>query len=292
MDDLVRELNVLRLDCNHSRIGDGGDGQSQENERQLVDTIERYARTVLSITWDQEMVITNDEFKTKNSEAVMNSIIYLLDGIGQLCDELDTNGHCDQQLSSDRPFQDNTKCVGLGVTDYTAVKTLLGIDICECLLWRKAALLYAFCNSKLNAGIKFVDNTVVVEDNSDLRDEETRHKLLQYLIDGIQWFRQFLSQRQPFEVNSGAEMVPMTSSESLLTNNIFSDNHLLSLMYLSEMCVWYHNYSNHWRLYLYTGFDVEEWAKYCLRLYINSVDNHFNTIGWNCDKAKQLLTLF
>jgi len=278
MDELAKELNVLRIDCNQNKCN------SDQNERQLVDTIERYAKAVLSITWDQELVITSDEFKTKNSEKVMNSIVYLLDGIRQLCDEV---GDSPQTRDEERSQPLVT------ANDFRSVKTVLGTDISECLLWRKAGLLYAFCNCRLNGGLKLVNNCLQIEDSSELADEEVRHKLLQYLIEGMQWFRLFLSQRQPFEVTiKGTEDVLLNTSESLIANNIFSDNHLLSLMYLSEMCVWYQKYSNHWRLYLFTGFDVEECAKHCLNLYVNCVDNHFKDLGWNCEKAKQLLTLF
>ena len=135
MDDLVQELNVLRIDCNQNKAN------CDHNNRQLVETIERYAKTVLSITWDQELVITSDDFKTMNSEKVMTSIQYLLDGIRQLCHELDESG------AEDKTLEHN---------DYQSVRSLLGIDFAECLLWRKAGLLYAFCNCKLNGGLKLV----------------------------------------------------------------------------------------------------------------------------------------
>ena len=272
MDELVKELNVLKIDCNQNK------SDCDETSRQLVETIKKYGKTVLSITWDQELVITSDDFRTENSEKVMNSIQYLLDGIRQLCDELDDNRRTDQTVD---------------VNDYQSVRSLLGTDFVECLLWRKAGLLYAFCNCKLSSGLKLTTDSVLIEDNKQLSDEEVRHKILQHLIDGIQWFRLFLSQRKSFdEVMAGAGDQPLTTSESLIAHNIFSDNHLLSLMYLSEMCFWYQKYSNHWRLYLHTnGFDVEECAKRCLKLYINGVENHFKPFGWNCDKAIQLLNL-
>ena len=274
MDELVNELNVLRIGCNQSKTN------RDQKSRQLVETIEKYAKTVLSITWDQELVITSDDFRTENSEKVLNSILYLLDGIKQLCDELDEN---------------RSQSV-VDINDYTSVKTLLGIDFVECLLWRKSGLLYAFCNCKLNTGLKLIDSSFVIDEevvSNRLVDDEVRHKLLQYLIDGIQWFRLFLSQRQPFnELTVGAEDLVLNTSESLIANNIFSDNHLLSLMYLSEMCFWYKIYSNNWRLYLHTDFDAEECAKCCLKLYINAVENNFKLFGWNCDKAIQMLNTF
>lgn len=273
MDELVKELNVLKIDCNQNKTN------CDQNSRQLVDTIEKYAKTVLSITWDQELVITSDEFRTENSEKVMNSIQYLLDGIKQLCDELDDNRRSDQTLD---------------LNDYQSVRRLLSNDFAECLLWRKAGLLYAFCNCKLNGCLKLSSDSFQIEDNNQLSDEEFRHKVLQYLIEGIQWYRLFLSQRQPFDdiLSRDGEEEAMKTSEALISNNIFSDNHLLSLMYLSEMCFWYQKYSNHWRLYLHTsGFDVELCAKRCLKLYINAVENHFRPFGWNCDKAIQLLHL-
>lgn len=271
MDDLVQELDVLKIDCNQNKA------DCEQNNRQLVATIEKYAKTVLSITWDQELVITSDDFRTQNSEKVMTSIQFLLDGIRQLCQELDESPANDQILDHN---------------GYQSVRSLLGVDFAECLLWRKAGLLYAFCNCKLNSGLKLNADSVLIEDSDQLSDE-LKHKLLQYLIDGIQWFRHFLSQRQSFDdVLSTPTDQSLNSSEALIAHNIFSDNHLLSLMYLSEMCFWYQKYSNHWRLYLHTnGFDVEECAKRCLNLYINAVENHFKSLGWNCDKAKQLLHL-
>jgi len=264
MDELIKELNSMKINCNKSK------SNSDQNES-TIKSIETYAKTVLSVTWTHETRITNDSFKSETSEQDLQTIIYLLDGIKDLCHELN-----DVKTSNDK-------------NDYDCVKSLLGIDFVECLLWRKGALLYAYCNCKLNDDKDLLNDQEIVAGNDELADEEARHKMLTHLIDGIQWFRLFLSQRQSMDDLLTDEKV--SSTQSLIANKIFSDNHLLSMMYLSEMCYWYEKYSNKWQLYVHTDFDVREYAKRYLTIYVNAVENCFKSFGWNCDKAKQLLTL-
>jgi hypothetical protein len=259
MDQLIEELNSLKINCNKS------ESNSDRNET-TIKAIESFAKTVLSETWTHEIHITEDSFRSQSSEEVLITIIYLLDGIKQLCHEFNNKTTVDNNY------------------DYNCVKTLLGIDFAECLLWRKGALLYAYCNCKLN-------NEELVQQNDDLFDEDMKHKLLSYLIEGIQWFRLLLRQRQPIDDLLIDDKIDITTTQSLIEKNIFSDNHLLSMMYLSEMCFWYQKYSNEWKLYLYTDFDLKQCAKCYLNIYINAVENYFKNIGWSCDRAKHLLTL-
>lgn len=115
-------------------------------------------KTVLDVTWIHENKLTQENFVGLQAETESATIIQLLEGVQKLCQEFDESEN--------------------------SVKNFLGLDFAECLLWRKGALMYAISSTKLN-------------DQQWIQDEDNRSKLLSYLIDGIQWFRLMLTQREP-----------------------------------------------------------------------------------------------
>ncbi|MXQ79050.1 hypothetical protein E5288_WYG000449 [Bos mutus] len=99
---------------------------------------------------------------------------------------------------------------------------LLGDELLECLSWRRGALLYMYCHSLTKR-----------------RDWLTRKSSLlkKYLVDGISYLLQMLNFRCPIQLNEGASFQDLDTAK-LLSEGIFSDIHLLAMMYSGEMCYW------------------------------------------------------
>ncbi|XP_029074863.1 UPF0600 protein C5orf51 homolog isoform X3 [Monodon monoceros] len=99
---------------------------------------------------------------------------------------------------------------------------LLGDELLECLSWRRGALLYMYCHSLTKR-----------------REWLTRKSSLlkKYLVDGISYLLQMLNFRCPIQLNEGVSFQDLDTAK-LLSEGIFSDIHLLAMMYSGEMCYW------------------------------------------------------
>ncbi|XP_059550839.1 RAB7A-interacting MON1-CCZ1 complex subunit 1 isoform X2 [Myotis daubentonii] len=99
---------------------------------------------------------------------------------------------------------------------------LLGDELLECLSWRRGALLYMYCHSLTKR-----------------REWLTRKSglLKEYLVDGISYLLQMLNYRCPTQLDEGVSFQDLDTAK-LLSEGIFSDIHLLAMMYSGEMCYW------------------------------------------------------
>ncbi|XP_059550842.1 RAB7A-interacting MON1-CCZ1 complex subunit 1 isoform X5 [Myotis daubentonii] len=105
---------------------------------------------------------------------------------------------------------------------YTQHCDLLGDELLECLSWRRGALLYMYCHSLTKR-----------------REWLTRKSglLKEYLVDGISYLLQMLNYRCPTQLDEGVSFQDLDTAK-LLSEGIFSDIHLLAMMYSGEMCYW------------------------------------------------------
>ncbi|KAH0520585.1 F-box only protein 4 [Microtus ochrogaster] len=99
---------------------------------------------------------------------------------------------------------------------------LLGDELLECLSWRRGALLYMYCHS-LTKRREWL-----------LRKSNLLQK---YLVDGINYLLQMLNYRCPIQLNEGVSFQDLDTAK-LLSTGIFSDIHVLAMMYSGEMCYW------------------------------------------------------
>lgn len=145
-------------------------------------------QTVLDVTWTHEQRITENAFHDENDESEMEKIIYLLDSVKSLCDAFGSN---------------NSETQSENV--YESVNSLLGVDVCESVLWRKGNIIYEYCSCKVNAECEWM---CAVSDCCERNNnEEMRHKFLSRLIDGIYWLRVLCNQSHDWsdeQFNSGA----------------------------------------------------------------------------------------
>lgn len=159
---------------------------------------------------------------------------------------------------------------------FSTVVEGLGEELAECIEWRKGGLVYMFCQSK--------------EGDDDhgwlMANQETFLALLQQ---GVQHLTAMLNVRRPLRVEEVAVLSGQTDVLELLEKGIYSDVHALSLMYAGEMCFWLVTYSKRWDRPLDMAHALPL-GRRLLQDYISAVEGPLQDAGWNCSRARQLLT--
>ncbi|XP_053304069.1 RAB7A-interacting MON1-CCZ1 complex subunit 1 isoform X2 [Spea bombifrons] len=163
----------------------------------------------------------------------------------------------------------------------------LEVDVLECLHWRRGALLYMFCH------------TVGERECWILQNKKTFQQCLQ---DGVFHLLRMLRTRNPLVINHEVSFHDL-STANLLSNGIFSDIHLLALMYCGEMCYWALKYcSDGQSSNSNTGCESEprdqsqdrlipfqKVGEDTLEKYVSVCEGPLGGQGWNTDKAKDIL---
>ncbi|KAF2984623.1 hypothetical protein EK904_012544 [Melospiza melodia maxima] len=99
---------------------------------------------------------------------------------------------------------------------------ILGAELLECLYWRKGALLYMYCHTAKERSEWVQENIATFK---------------KCLHDGVQYLMKMLSFRCPLQLDEDISLQDKDTAR-LLSEGIFSDTHLLAMMYSGEMCYW------------------------------------------------------
>ncbi|NWS99772.1 CE051 protein, partial [Mionectes macconnelli] len=170
---------------------------------------------------------------------------------------------------------------------------ILGAELLECLYWRKGALLYMYCHT-------------AKERREWLRGNIATFK--ECLNDGVHYLMKMLSFRCPLQLNEDV-LLQDKDTARLLSEGVFSDTHLLAMMYSGEMC--------YWGLKLWgegkqdspesvdpapdsnlgcgtqsVWLDFHETGKNMLTKYLAVCEGPLRGQGWNTATAKQMLRDF
>ena len=70
---------------------------------------------------------------------------------------------------------------------------------------------------------------------------------------------------------------------------LFSDSHVLALMYGGEMCYWYLKFNTSRDRNHPPHFKAKEQGRSMLETFIKSVKGPLNGAGWDCSKAQEML---
>uniref|UniRef100_G1PAB8 RAB7A interacting MON1-CCZ1 complex subunit 1 n=2 Tax=Myotis lucifugus TaxID=59463 RepID=G1PAB8_MYOLU len=168
---------------------------------------------------------------------------------------------------------------------------LLGDELLECLSWRRGALLYMYCHSLTKR-----------------REWLTRKSglLKEYLVDGISYLLQMLNYRCPTQLDEGVSFQDLDTAK-LLSEGIFSDIHLLAMMYSGEMCYWGLKHcadqqpENQGVDAGVSGasctthrepLDFREVGEKILKKYVSVCEGPLKEQEWNTTNAKQILNFF
>nr|XP_056705034.1 RAB7A-interacting MON1-CCZ1 complex subunit 1 [Euleptes europaea] len=167
---------------------DGRENSTFSNLLQL------YAQAVLDITYFEENQLVDEDFLEVSSLQKVEELIHVLSEPETLIEESGENG----------PL------------------TVLGVELLECLYWRRGALLYMFCHTVKGRKEWLTDKM------------ETFKK---FLSEGVNYLVKMLGFR--CSVNPNEEFAYQDPDTArLLHEGIFSDTHLLAMMYSGEMCYW------------------------------------------------------
>lgn len=167
---------------------------------------------------------------------------------------------------------------------------ILGSDILECLFWRRGALFYMYCHTLFN--------------DPQRRQLDTTH-IRQCAESGVKYLEAMLCVRSPLMMDAMTDVSAKNEDlMQLLKEGIFSDTHLLALVYSGELCYW------HWKIVKETTTDqsVKESSdadencsgnfnsvsngRRLLQKFVNIVQDCFKGRGWDCSRAEQILAEF
>ncbi|XP_062575006.1 RAB7A-interacting MON1-CCZ1 complex subunit 1-like [Saccostrea cucullata] len=155
------------------------------------------------------------------------------------------------------------------------VVDVLGPDIVECMLWRKGALMYMYCA------------TIQEEDKDRIKEDPQCYA--EQIECGIENLQKMLSIRQPHEVQKDGKERDV---ETLLSLGIYSDTHLLAMMYASELCYWYSQLKKDHQVNCSSVLDEKQIGVKYLQDYLKAVKGPLSVQGWSSERAEQLLDYF
>ncbi|XP_066096488.1 RAB7A-interacting MON1-CCZ1 complex subunit 1 isoform X3 [Saccopteryx bilineata] len=127
-----------------------------------------------------------------------------------------------------------------------------------------------------------------------------------YLVDGISYLLQMLNYRRPIQLNEGVSFQDLDTAK-LLSEGVFSDIHLLAMMYSGEMCYWGLKHcadqrpANQEVGTSISGassathkepLDFREVGEKILKKYVSVCEGPLKEQEWNTTNAKQILNFF
>ncbi|XP_053556406.1 RAB7A-interacting MON1-CCZ1 complex subunit 1 [Bombina bombina] len=160
-------------------------------------------------------------------------------------------------------------------------------EVLECLYWRRGALLYMY------------SHTVREREGWLCRHAST---FKQCLNDGVLFLLKMLKTRSPVNLNDVT--FRDLSTATLLNQGIFSDVHVLALMYCGEMCYWMLKYCSdkeqstddgpHKECCNTSQFNLQDFkgtGEKALETYIYVCEGPLSGHGWSTENAKNILQL-
>ncbi|XP_032225842.2 RAB7A-interacting MON1-CCZ1 complex subunit 1 isoform X3 [Nematostella vectensis] len=218
-------------------------------EQSWYSILREYAQAVMDQTYILECRLVNEEFPDNSYKDRLSNIL--------------------DQLRHPEEF-----AAMLVDSNESQTKTIeaLGVEVLECLHWRRGALMYMLCHT-------------IYEDQ-----ERLKHNTATFVKDcekGVRFLMLMLSIRTPLSEKSSSLEIRDCDTAALLRQGIFSDTHMLAFMYAGELCCW------HWRTvrthsHMSTR-DLSTIGLQCLSKYTETCEGALNGKGWDCTKAKTLI---
>ncbi|NXI34739.1 CE051 protein, partial [Galbula dea] len=171
---------------------------------------------------------------------------------------------------------------------------ILGAELLECLYWRKGALLYMYCHTAKERSEWLRENIVIFK---------------KCLNDGVHYLMKMLSCRCPLQLEEDV-LLQDKDTARILSEGVFTDTHLLAMMYSGEMCFWglqhcgeekreesletVDSISNSDLGYRSQSLllDFQETGENMLTKYVAVCEGPLKGQGWNTATAKQILCYF
>ncbi|XP_066473476.1 RAB7A-interacting MON1-CCZ1 complex subunit 1 isoform X2 [Tiliqua scincoides] len=220
----------------------------------LSSFLQLYTQAVLDITYFEENQLVDKDFPEVSS---LQKVEELIDALSE--PELLVQGNSMSQEPLD----------------------VLGIELLECLYWRRGALLYMFCHT-----VKGRQEWLL--EKSDL--------LKKFLHEGVQYLEKMLGFRG--SLNPNELLFRDSDAARLLHEGVFSDTHLLAMMYSGEMCYWgLNNFAEEKQQRQSTDLhsevlDFREIGKRMLQTYVAVCEGPLRGHEWETQNAKLILNYF
>nr|XP_020639309.1 UPF0600 protein C5orf51 homolog [Pogona vitticeps] len=224
-----------------------------------------YTQALLDITYFEENQLVNEDFPEESSLGKVEELINALSEPERLVIESST---------SQEPL------------------TVLGMELLECLYWRRGALLYMFCHT--------------VKERKEWLEEKT-DSLKKFLYSGVHYLVKMLGFRSSDNPNEGF-LYEDANTARLVCEGIFSDIHLLAMMYCGEMCYWGLKYCEKEKEQRQnTGaessddppdslhsqvLDFRETGEKMVQKYITVCEGPLKSHNWDTKNAKRILDFF
>ncbi|XP_061756349.1 RAB7A-interacting MON1-CCZ1 complex subunit 1 isoform X2 [Nerophis ophidion] len=161
--------------------------------------------------------------------------------------------------------------------DYTQVQAVLGLELLECLYWRRGALLYMYCHT-LHQRKQWI--------------KQNKETFLKCIQEGVRYLMRMLQVRNSVKLNDGV-VLHDTATAGFLSEGIFSDTHLLTMMYIGEMCFWavkYEDYSSE-MMDCKDRLQFRDIGTQILNKYVLACEGPLQGQGWNTENAKEILSV-
>ncbi|XP_028844944.1 RAB7A-interacting MON1-CCZ1 complex subunit 1 [Denticeps clupeoides] len=243
-DDYLQNASTI-LDKLKNYYRQEGEGSS------LPKLLQDYTQVILDITFYEENQLVDQEFPEESS----------LFQVQQLLQDL---------------TEPEVLATRLAPTE--EVQNVLGLELLECLYWRRGALLYMYCHT-LHQRKQWI--------------KQNKDTFLKCLQEGVRYLMRMLQVRNSVKLNEDVVFHDSTTA-NFLSEGFFSDTHLLTMMYIGEMCFWAVKYEDcsvdrvdrredrlHFR-------DI---GTQVLHKYVSACEGPLQGQGWNTENAKEILSI-
>ncbi|XP_070564363.1 RAB7A-interacting MON1-CCZ1 complex subunit 1-like isoform X2 [Ptychodera flava] len=210
------------------------------NKKIMIDSARQYMQALLDFTYIDENDLVDKDFPEAIAKDMVHNILVTI--------------------------PDTTLFVREIFGDDADITEILGVELLECIHWRRGALMYMYCHT--------------LHDDSHRLQHNLDH-FIKMLSEGVNHLSKMLKTR-PTNFD-GVQCDDSTLQ--LIQQGIFSDTHLLALMYAGEMCHWHTMASKD----LQQPISLVDSGKQFLQKFIDIVNGPMTGTGWQDTTAKQLL---
>ena len=238
-DDLIPRCDESQPTLLHCRIRaekicssldelDSGDPASVSVEEQ-IDILKAFVFVILDYTFYVENDWAEKNFATPEAKSAVNRLLEDLDkprAIYHTHVAIVTRDDVDHR-SADVDNETGDVNDDNAPPETRTFDEAVGNDLAECLYWRKGALIYMYHSA--------------IEGR--LSSEPNKAEIGSLLRCGVDNLKKMLSVRQEFKViDNDAFVHDDGNTLQLIQRGLFSDTHVLALMYAGEMCYWFVKY--------------------------------------------------
>uniref|UniRef100_A0A3P8X9B7 CE051 n=1 Tax=Esox lucius TaxID=8010 RepID=A0A3P8X9B7_ESOLU len=243
-DDYLQNASAI-LDKLKSFYRQGGESSS------LPKLLQDYTQVILDITFYEENKLVDQEFPEDCSPFKIQQLLQDLTEPEVLAGRL-------------APAQE--------------VQSVLGLEVLECLYWRRGALLYMYCHT-LHQRKQWI--------------KKNKTTFLKCIQEGVRYLMRMLQVRNSVKLNDGV-VFHDSATANFLAEGIFSDTHLLTMMYIGEMCFWavkYEDCSVDSTERKEDRLHFRDIGTQILHKYVLACEGPLQGQGWNTENAKEILSI-